>query len=120
MTQIQHSVRLPLTLDKLLRDLAATNETSAYAILQDSVRLGLAQLAGEQNVPHLLLDIATEVGALSGRIVQIERLTERALYVACAAYVFARAAAGAKAEAPHLVEEIAQAFDRQLRLAGEQ
>jgi hypothetical protein len=118
MTQVQHSIRLPLALDKALRDAAARQEVSTYAVLQRSVRLGLSQMSGQQDATQTLADLSAEVGQINGRLVQLERLTERSLYVACAAYVFARASIGSGSDDPRLTEEVKQAFARQLDLAG--
>lgn len=119
MIQIQHSIRLPLSLDKALRDVAASQDISTYAALQRSVRLGLAQMSNTHDATKVIADLSTEVGQISGRLVQLERLTERALYVACAAYVYARASLGSGSDDPHLTEEVKHAFARQLNLAGE-
>lgn len=119
MTQIQHSIRLPLALDKALRDVAAKREMSTYSVLQQTVRLGLSQMSGKHDVAQAIADLSTEVGQISGRLVQLERLTERGLYVACAAYVFARASLGSGSDDPRLTEEVKHAFTRQLNLAGE-
>lgn len=119
MTQIQHSIRLPLTLDKVLRDVATRQDISTYAALQRSVRIGLAQMSGQHDAAAALADLLAEVGQISGRLVQLERLTERALYVACAAYVFARASVGSGSDDPRLTEEVKRAFARQLNLAGD-
>ncbi|MPS71346.1 MAG: hypothetical protein E2586_22980 [Novosphingobium sp.] len=92
---------------------------STYAALQGSVRLGLAQMSGKHDAAAALDELSAEVGQISGRLVQLERLTERTLYVACAAYVFARAALGSSSDDPRLTEEVKDAFARQLSLAGE-
>ncbi|MDE1895479.1 MAG: hypothetical protein KGH91_00230 [Rhodospirillales bacterium] len=90
-----------------------------YALLQQCVRAGLASLSGEQAVPQFAAEIAQEVGTLAARLAHVERLTERALFVACAAYVYARAAAGPHANETSLTAEINAAFARQLNLAGD-
>lgn len=116
---VQHSVRLPLALDKALRQAAQSRQTTTYALLQQCVRAGIASLSGEQAAPQLTAEIAQEIGAISARLAHVERLTERTLFVACAAYVFARAAAGSRTDETTLTAEINAAFTRQLTLAGD-
>jgi hypothetical protein len=119
MKYVQHSVRLPLALDKALRQAAQSRQATTYALLQQCVRAGLASLSGEQTAPQLTAQIAKEIGALSAGLIHAERLTERALYVACAAYVYARAAAGPRTDEAKLTVEITAAFTRQLSQAGD-
>ena len=119
MRHVQHSVRIPLALDKALQQAAQSRQITAYALLQQCVRRGLASLSDEQTAPQLIAEIAQEVGAISSRLAYSERLTERALYVACAAYVYARAAAGPRGDEAKLTAEINAAFTRQFALAGD-
>ncbi|HEY1857031.1 hypothetical protein [Acidocella sp.] len=119
MSHVQHSVRLPLALDKALRQAARNRETSVYALLQQCVRTGIASLSGEQTASQTNAEMAHEIGAISARLTHVERLTERSLYVVCAAYAFARVAAGPRADEIKLTSEINAAFARQLTLAGE-
>ncbi|CAG4929385.1 unnamed protein product [Acidocella sp. C78] len=79
----------------------------------------MASLSGEQATPQLTTEIAQEIDAISARLAHVERLTERTLFVACAAYVFARAAAGSRTDETTLTAEINAAFARQLNHAGE-
>ena len=119
MRHVQHSVRLPLTLDKVLRQAAQSRQVTAYAVLQQCVRAGIASLSGEQAASQLAAELAQEVGTISARLTQVERLTERALYVACAAYVYARTAVGPRTDEAKLTAEINAAFARQLNHAGD-
>lgn len=119
MRHIQHSVRLPPALDKALRQIAGARQSTPYALLQQCVRTGLAHLSEEGNATHVTAELVREVGAIGARLAHAERLTERALYVACAAYVYSRVAASGRGDEAKLAREIADAFDRQLHLAGE-
>ena len=119
MKYVQHSVRLPFALDKALRQAAQSRQVTSYALLQQCVRAGILSLSGEQTAPQAIAEIAVEIGALSARLAHAERLTERALYVACAAYVYARAAAGPRTDEAKLTTEINAAFTRQLNHAGD-
>jgi hypothetical protein len=119
MKYVQHSVRVPLALDKALRHAAQGRQVSAYALLQQCVRVGIASLSGESAAPQLTIEIAQEMGAVTARLAHVERLAERGLYVAAAAYVYARAAAGTRADEARLTAEINAAFARQVNLAGD-
>lgn len=119
MRHVQHSIRLPLPLDKALRHAAQARQVTAYALLQQCVRTGITALSGEQTAPQAIAEVAKEVGEMTARLAHAERLTERGLYVACAAYVYARFAAGPRADEAKLTAEINAAFARQLNLAGD-
>lgn len=119
MRHVQHSVRIPLTLDKALRQAAQSRNVSSYALLQTCVRTGIAALSDEQTTPHLAAEIAHEIDAISARLIHVERLAERCLYVACAAYVYARAAGGPRTDETTLTAEINAAFARQHTLVGD-
>lgn len=119
MRHVQHSVRLPIALDRALRQLAARREISPYALLQNCVRTGLATMTQESVTGSVPAELATELGRVSTQIVHVERLTECALYVSCAAYVFARAAAPTRIDETRLTDDINDAFQRQLTLAGD-
>lgn len=120
---VQHSVRVPLALDKALRHEAQRLQVSAYALLQKCVRAGLSSLSEEQMAPQfaavIAQEIAQEIGTLAARLAHVERLAERTLFVACAAYTYARAAAGPSADQSKLTQAIQEAFSRQLNLAGD-
>ena len=116
---VQHSVRVPLALDKALRHAAQSRQITPYALLQQCVRAGLASLSGEQAELQFAAEMAQELGGLAARLAHVERLTERALFTACATYTYARATAGPRTDEASLVAEINAAFVRQLNLAGD-
>ena len=116
---VQHSVRLPLALDRALRQLSARREMTPYALLQQCVRAGLSSLSSEQTEPQFAAEIAQEIGALVARLAHVERLTERTLFTACAAYTYARVAAGPRSDEATLTAAINAAFTRQLQRAGD-
>jgi hypothetical protein len=65
-------------------------------------------------------EIVTELASVSTRIVDVERMLDRALFTACAAYCYARSAAsGARKSDEIVTEEITAAYNRQRRLAQE-
>ena len=119
MRHVQHSVRLPIALDRALRQLAARREMTPYALLQQCARAGLSSLSDDQTAPQLTAEIAQEIGALAARLAHVERLTERALFVATAAYTYARIAAGPRTNEASIIAEINSAFARQRAQAGD-
>jgi hypothetical protein len=120
MKPVQYTVRLPASLDNALRSLARQQDTSVYAALQLSVKAGIAALA---NPPAPGIDdreLVAELATLGTRIVDVERLLDRTLFTACAAYAYARSAAlGARKSDEVLTAEINAAYDRQRRLSQE-
>ncbi|OYV34911.1 MAG: hypothetical protein B7Z80_19925 [Rhodospirillales bacterium 20-64-7] len=83
------------------------------------MRTGIASLLVEQSASQITAELAQEVGTISAQLAHVERLAERSLYVACAAYAYARAAAGPRTDEPKLTSDINAAFARQLTLAGD-
>ena len=64
--------------------------------------------------------IATELASVSTRMVDVERMLDRALFTACAAYCYARSAAQATRKSDEVITaEINAAYDRQRRLSQE-
>lgn len=65
-------------------------------------------------------EIVTELASVSTRIVDVERMLDRALFTACAAYCYARSAAQATRKSDEVITaEINAAYDRQRRLSHE-
>ncbi|AKM11414.1 hypothetical protein [Croceicoccus naphthovorans] len=120
MKPIHHSIRLPVSHDKALRALAERHGISVYAMLQRSVKTGIATLANPP-VPDInTREIVTELASVSTRIVDVERMLDRALFTACAAYCYARSAAQATRKSDEVITaEINAAYDRQRRLSHE-
>lgn len=120
MRPAQHTVRIPIGLDKALRVLAEREGTSVYALIQRSVRLGVTALTEAPEPDTALKDIITELASVSTRVADAERMLERVLFTACAAYGYARAAAMGSAESDEAITaEVNAAYGRQLRLARE-
>jgi hypothetical protein len=115
----QYTIRLPLEQCKLIRQLAASRDISAYGLLQQSVRVGLVELSGQNNSAQAVADMVREIGTISARLVHLERLSERLLFTSIAAYSYARAGAGGRLDDVKLTNEINEAFRRQLQLVGE-
>ena len=118
--RLQHTVRLPIPLDKALTALAERHGVSVYEMLQRSVKTGVTTLANPTQPESEAQDIIGEVASISLAIVGIERMLDRALFTSCAAYCYARSAAqGARKSDETITAEITAAYDRQRRLSQE-
>lgn len=118
MRPVQHTVRLSIGLDKALRALAEQQDVSVYSMLQRSVQVGVATLASPADPDSLQREIVTELASVSTRLVEVERVLDRALFTACASYCYARSAAlGAGKSDDVITAEIHAAYDRQHRLS---
>ncbi|PZU70696.1 hypothetical protein [Sphingobium yanoikuyae] len=120
MRPVHHSVRLPVALDKALRALAGRQGISVYAMLQRSVEAGIATLTNPSPPDTGNRELITELASVSTRMVDVERMLDRALFTACAAYCYARnAALGTRTSDETVTAEINAAYDRQRRLSQE-
>ena len=87
------TVRLNPSQYRVLAGLAARRGVSEYAMLARVVEAGfLAMLHGTDKEADLAA-MAREIGAVSERLADAERVLDRALFTACAAYDYARHAA---------------------------
>lgn len=120
MRPVHHSVRLPIAVDKALRTLAERQKISVYAMLQRSVKAGIAAQINPPTRDTSNQEMLAEVASVSTRMVDVERMLDRALFTACAAYCYARhAALGARTSDEAVTAEINAAYDRQRRRAQE-
>ena len=120
MKPVQYTVRLPVSHDKALRALAERHGLSAYAVLQRSVKAGIAALTNPPARDTDNREIIAELASVGTRILDMERMLDRALFTACAAYCYARSAAmGARKTDEIITAEINAAYDRQRRLSQE-
>lgn len=118
MKLVRHTVRLSVSLDKALRALAERRGISVYAMLQRSVKTGVATLADPTARDVVSGELVSELAAVSTRIADLERMLDRALFTACAAYCYARSAGlGERTTDEIAVAEINEAYDRQRRLS---
>lgn len=114
------TVRLTPTRHRALAGFAKSYGLSEYAMLARVVDTGLAALvpgAGNQIDSR---EIVTELASVSTRMVDMERMLDRALFTTCAAYCYARyAALGARTTDEAVTAEINAAYNRQRRRAQE-
>lgn len=120
MKLVRHTVRLSVSVDKVLRTLAERQKISVYSMLQRTVKAGIAAQANPSARDTDTREIVTELASISTRMVDVERMLDRALFTACAAYCYARSAAsGARKTDDTIAAEINAAYDRQRRLSQE-
>lgn len=120
MTAVQHSIRLSAPLDKALRTLATQQKTTVYAMLQRSVKTGIAAQANPLGRDSNDKELLVEVASVSTRLAEVERTIDRALFTACAAYCYARSAAMGGGKTDEIIAaEINRAYERQRGIAQE-
>jgi len=118
MTLARHNIRLSAAIEKALRKLAEEQGVTPYAMLQLSVRAGIAAQSVPTKDATETRELVAEVASMSAQLADIERVIDRTLFTACAAYCYARSAAmgGGKTD-EILLGEINRAYDRQKALA---
>lgn len=118
MTLARHNIRLSAAIEKALRKLAEEQGVTPYAMLQLSVRAGIAAQSAHTKDDTETRELVAEVASISAQLADIERVIDRTLFTACAAYCYARSAAmgGGKTD-EILLGEINRAYDRQKALA---
>lgn len=114
------TVRLTPPQQRALVAFAKQRGLSEYAMLARVVDAGLASLIHGTGNQIDTREIIAELASVSTRIVDVERMLDRALFTACAAYCYARSAAlGARKTDEIITAEINAAYDRQRRLSQE-
>ena len=121
MKTVQHSVRLPAALDTALRALADRQGKTVYAMLRRCVKTGIDGHVNPADSSSVDRELVAEVASMSTRLADVERLLDRTLHTACAAYCYARSAAlkDGKSDA-ELTAETNGAYDRQRAAMADQ
>jgi len=120
MKAVQYTVRVPAAVDKAMQKLAAQQNVTPYEMLQRCVKAGVAALTNPVTHGANDRELVAELASLSTRIVDFERMLDRALFTACASYCYARSAAlgGGKTDEV-IAAEVSPAYERQRRLSQE-
>ena len=114
------TVRLNPSQHRILAGFAAKRGLSEYAMLARIVDAGFAAIMHGADKEADTREIAAEVGAISERLAEVERVLDRALFTACAAYAYARhSALGTRKPDEAIAAEARAAFERQRSLALE-
>lgn len=88
MSSRAQTVRLSASKYRVLADFAKKRGLSDYAMLARIVEAGfLAMLHGTDKETDLA-ELAHEIGAISARLAEAERVLDRTLFTACAAYAY--------------------------------
>lgn len=120
MTLARHNVRLTATLEKALHTLAQQQGVTPYAMLQRSVKAGIAAQLNPPVADDGSRELLAEVASISTRLADVERMLDRALFTACASYCYARSAALAGGQTDEVIAaEVGPAYERQRRLSQE-
>ena len=120
MTLARHNIRLTATLEKALRNLAEQQGITPYAMLQRSVKAGIAAQLNPPVADGGSRELVAEVASMSTRLADVERLLDRTLHTACAAYCYARNAAMGGGKSDEVITaETNRSYDRQRAAAGE-
>ncbi|PHY21504.1 hypothetical protein [Caulobacter sp. BP25] len=122
MSRTPVSLRLTRAQIAFLRRHAEAHGVSLYQSSTRAMEAGLAALAGASEPGAAEEPIAALIGELLARIERLERLADRALYSAAAAYSYARQAAlagarDAKVLDDAVAEAAGEAYRRQRDLA---
>ena len=114
------TVRLNPSQHRILAGFAAKRGLSEYAMLARIVDAGFAAILHGADKEADTREIAAEVGAISERLAEVERVLDRTLFTACAAYAYARhSALGTRKPDEAIAAEARAAFERQRSLALE-
>lgn len=114
------TVRLTPARHRVLAGFAKSYGLSEYAMLARVVDAGLTALDHRAGDHIETREMVTELASVSTRLADVERMLDRALFTACAAYCYARhAALGTRTSDEAVTAEINAAYDRQRRRAQE-
>ncbi|KTE18759.1 hypothetical protein ATE67_16810 [Sphingopyxis sp. H050] len=120
MTARAQTVRLNPSQHRVLAGFAAKRGLSEYAMLARIVDAGFAAILHGADKEADTREIAAEVGVISERLAEVERVLDRTLFTACAAYAYARhSALGTRKPDEVIAAEARAAFERQRSLALE-
>ena len=101
------------------KELLATFLAEAAAFLEETEEGLLALIHGADRETDLA-EMASVIGSISERLADAERVLDRTLFTACAAYAYARSSAlGGRTSDEAIAAEARAAFERQRKLAEE-
>lgn len=121
MNSVKLTIRLNPSQFRTLNSLAEQRAVPRYRMLGRIISSGFSATLGGADRDTELREIATEVGAMSARLIELERVLDRTLFTACAAYAYARnSALGLHRSDDAISAESLAAFERQRSLASEQ
>lgn len=120
LTASKRTVRLTPSQTRTLTSIAGRRGLTEYAMLQRIIEAGFLAVIHGTDRDADTREIATGVGVISERLAEVERVLDRALFTACAAYAYARhSALGTKKPDEVIAADAKAAFERQRSLALE-
>lgn len=120
LTASKRTVRLAPSQARTLTSIAGRRGLTEYAMLQRIIEAGFLAVMHGTDRDADTREIATGVGVISERLAEVERVLDRALFTACAAYAYARhSALGTKKPDEVIAADAKAAFERQRSLALE-
>ncbi|MCP5396005.1 MAG: hypothetical protein H6918_04610 [Sphingomonadaceae bacterium] len=115
---IKKTIRLNPSQNRILREFAKRRELSDYSMLAKIVDAGIQSLIHGADKEVDILEMAREIGSMSARIAEVERVLDRTLFTTCAGYAYARhAALGTHKSDEVIAGEAKAAFERQRAMA---
>lgn len=119
-SHIKRTIRLNPSQARSLSGIADRRGLSEYAMLLKVIDAGFLSVLHGADKETDLAELAREIGAISVRLAEAERVLDRTLFTACAAYAYARhSALGTKKSDETIATEARAAFERQRSLALE-
>lgn len=120
LTASKRTVRLNPSQARALAGIAGRRGLTEYAMLQRIIEAGFLSVLHGTDKETDTREIAATVGVISESLAEVERVLDRALFTACAAYAYARhSALGTKKPDEVIAAEARAAFERQRSLAME-
>jgi len=117
---IKRTIRLNPSQARTLTGFANRRGLSEYALLLKVIDAGFLALLHGTDRETDLAEMASMIGSISERLADAERVLDRTLFTACAAYAYARSSAlGGRTSDEAIAAEARAAFERQRKLAGE-
>ena len=118
MSAVKLTIRLNSSQFRTLNSLAEQREIPRYRMLRRIINSGFSSTMGGSDVQSDIHEIASEIAQLSTRVTEIDRVLDRTLFTACAAYSYARnSALQTKRDDKQIAAEALAAFERQRAIA---
>jgi len=120
MSVVKLTIRLTSSQFRTLNSLAEQHKIPRYRMLRRIINSGFSSTKGSSDLGSDIHEIAAEIVGLSARVAEIDRVVDRTLFTACAAYSYARnSALETKRDDKQIAADALAAFERQRAIAEE-